>query len=66
MRHATASILLLGSGVPVAVAAKMLGHSVALFAETYADLLVEAADEAARQADEGLARQKSGGASTSR
>lgn len=61
MRHATASILL-GAGVPVAVAAKMLGHSVTLFAETYADLLMEAADDAARQADEWLARQTVGAA----
>ena len=56
MRHATASILL-GAGVPVAVAAKMMGHSVAMFSETYADLLVEATQDAARQADEWLARQ---------
>lgn len=65
MRHATASILL-GAGVPVAIAAKMLGHSVALFTETYADLLVEAADDAARQADEWLARQSAPPASTPR
>jgi integrase len=57
MRHATASILL-GAGVPVAVAAKMMGHSVAMFSETYADLLVEATQDAARQADEWLARQE--------
>lgn len=57
MRHATASILL-GSGVPVAVAAKMMGHSVAMFCETYADLLVEATQDAAIQADEWLARQE--------
>lgn len=50
LRHATASILL-ASGVPVAVAAKMMGHSVTLFCETYADLLVEATHEAARQVD---------------
>ena len=62
MRHATASILL-GAGVPVAVAAKMMGHSVALFSETYADLLVEATHDAARQADEWLARQSASGAS---
>jgi len=49
MRHATASILL-GAGVPVAVAAKMLGHTVDLFCETYADLLVEATREAAERA----------------
>ena len=49
MRHATASILL-GAGVPVAVAAKMMGHSVTMFCETYADLLVEATREAAAQA----------------
>jgi integrase len=65
MRHATASILL-GAGVPVAVAAKMLGHSVTLFAETYAELLVEAGDDAARQADEWLARQATGPAITRR
>ncbi len=56
LRHATASILL-GAGVPVAVAAKMMGHSVAMFCETYADLLVEATHDAARQADAWLARQ---------
>jgi integrase len=56
LRHATASILL-AAGVSVAVAAKMLGHSVTLFCETYADLLVEATHDAARQADEWLARQ---------
>lgn len=50
LRHATASILL-GSGVPLAVAAKMMGHSVALFCETYADLLVEATRDSARQVD---------------
>ena len=50
LRHATASILL-GAGVPVAVAAKMLGHSVTLFTETYADLLVEATRGAAAQVD---------------
>ena len=56
MRHATASVLL-GAGVPVAVAAKMMGHSVALFCETYADLLVEATHEAAKQAEAWLAHQ---------
>ena len=56
LRHATASILL-AAGVPVAVAAKMMGHSVGMFCETYADLLVEATHDAARQADEWLARQ---------
>jgi integrase len=50
LRHATASILL-ASGVHVAVAAKMMGHSVAMFCETYADLLVEATRDAARQVD---------------
>lgn len=49
MRHAAASVLL-GSGVPVAVAAKMMGHSVNMFCETYADLLVEATREAAATA----------------
>jgi integrase len=58
LRHATASILL-AAGVPPAVAAKMMGHSVAMFCETYADLLVEATHDAARQADEWLARQGS-------
>ena len=53
LRHATASILL-GAGVPVAVAAKMLGHSVDVFCETYADLLVEATKGAAKMADEWL------------
>ena len=56
LRHATASILL-GAGVPVAVAAKMMGHSVAVFCEVYADLLVEATHDAARQADQWLAQQ---------
>jgi integrase len=56
LRHATASILL-GAGAPVAVAAKMMGHSVAMFCEIYADLLVEATHDAARQADAWLARQ---------
>ena len=46
MRHASASILL-GAGVPPAVAAKMMGHGVTLFCETYADLLVEATRDAA-------------------
>jgi integrase len=55
LRHATASILL-AAGVPVAVAAKMMGHSVAMFCEIYADLLVEATHDAARQADQWLAR----------
>jgi integrase len=56
LRHATASILL-AAGVPVAVAAKMMGHSVAMFCEIYADLLVEATHDAARRADEWLASQ---------
>ena len=47
----------LSSGVPVAVAAKMMEHSVTMFTETYADLLVEATEDAARQSDEWLARQ---------
>jgi len=55
LRHAAASILL-GAGVPVAVAAKMMGHSVTMFCETYADLLLEATRDAARQADAWLAR----------
>jgi len=49
LRHASASILL-NSGVPVAVAAKIMGHSVDMFTETYADLLVEATREAAAKA----------------
>jgi integrase len=49
LRHATASILL-AAGVPPALAAKMLGHSLAMFTETYADLLLEASREAAEQA----------------
>ena len=56
LRHAPASILL-AAGVPVAVGAKMMGHSVAMFCETYGDLLVEATHDAARRADEWLARQ---------
>ena len=59
LRHASASILL-GAGVPVAVAAKMMGHSVHVFCETYADLLVEATHEAAKQAEAWLARQQGG------
>jgi integrase len=55
LRHAAASILL-GAGVPVAVAAKMLGHSVEVFSEVYADLLTEATREAARQVDGFLSR----------
>ena len=50
LRHATASVLL-AAGVPVPVAAKMLGHSVAMFTETYADLLVEATKDAAQRVD---------------
>ena len=49
MRHATASIRL-AAGAPVAVAAKMMGHSVDMFCETYADLLVEATEDAAARA----------------
>lgn len=67
MRHATASILL-GAGVPVGVAAKMMGHSVAMFCETYADLLVEAtrdaADMAGRFLDEHSAAQTAVGEET--
>lgn len=54
LRHASASILL-NSGVPVAVAAKMMGHSFEMFTETYADLLVEATREAAARAGAFLA-----------
>lgn len=57
MRHATASILL-GAGVPVAVA-KMMGHSVTMFCETYADLLLEATRDAAQHADAWLAARDS-------
>lgn len=56
LRHAAASILL-SAGVPVGVAAKMMGHSVTMFCETYADLLLEATREAAQQADAWLAAQ---------
>jgi hypothetical protein len=35
----------------------MMEHSVTMFTETYADLLVEATEDAARQSDEWLARQ---------
>ena len=48
LRHASASILP-AAGVTVPVAAKMLGHSVAMFTETYPDLLVEATKDAARK-----------------
>ena len=41
----------------MAVAAKLMRHSVAMFVETYADLLLEATEDAARQAAEWLARQ---------
>lgn len=55
LRHATASVLL-GAGVPLGVAAKMMGHSqVATFADTYAELLQEASKEAAQQVDAFLA-----------
>ncbi len=49
LRHATAAILL-SAGADVGVAAKMMGHSVALFCETYADLLVESTRDVAAQA----------------
>lgn len=58
LRHAAASILL-GAGVPVAVAAKMMGHSVTMFCETYADLLLEATRDAAQHADAWLAARDS-------
>ena len=46
LRHAAASILL-NAGVPPAMAAKIMGHSVDIFMQTYAELLVEATREAA-------------------
>lgn len=57
MRHAAASILL-AAGVPVAVAAKMMGHSVTLFCEVYAELLVESTRDAAAQAGRFLEAQE--------
>ena len=41
----------------------MMGHSVAMFCETYADLLVEATHDVARLADDWLARQDAAGPS---
>lgn len=56
LRHATASVLL-GAGVPLGIAAKMMGHSqVATFADTYAELLQEASKDAAKQVDAFLAQ----------
>lgn len=49
LRHATASILL-AAGVPAELAAKMMGHSLTMFFETYADLLVAPTHEAAARA----------------
>ena len=49
LRHATAAILL-AAGADVGVAAKMMGHSVAMFCETYADLLVESTRDVAAKA----------------
>lgn len=49
MRHAAASILL-ASGVAPAVAAKVMGHTLDMFFEVYADLLAEATAEAAEKA----------------
>ena len=55
LRHGTASVLL-GSGVPLGVAAKMMGHGqVAVFADTYAKLVIEASTEAAQKVDAFLA-----------
>ncbi len=55
LRHGAASVLL-GSGVPLGVAAKLMGHSqVAIFADTYASLLLEASQEAARRVEEFVA-----------
>ena len=49
LRHSTASVLL-GSGVPAEVAAKIMGHKrVGTFADIYADLLRPAAQDAARR-----------------
>ena len=50
LRH-TAASLLLAAGVPVAVAAKMMGHSVAMFCNTYSHLLPDVTREAAQQVD---------------
>jgi len=52
LRHATAAILL-AAGADVGVAAKMMGHSVAMFCETYADLLVESTRDVAAKAGAG-------------
>lgn len=58
LRHGNASVLL-GSGVPLGVAAKMMGHSqVAVFADTYASLLLEASAEAARKVEAFMADQE--------
>ncbi len=52
--------------MPVAVAAKMMGHSVTLFTETYAELLMEATHEAAAQVDAFLADRNRGALLSSR
>ena len=56
--------------MPVAVAAKMVGHSVTLFTATYpellAELLMEATHEATAQVDACLADRKRGAMPSSR
>lgn len=54
LRHAAASILLARTE-NVAVAAKMMGHSMEMFTETYAELLLEASREVAAKAGAFLA-----------
>lgn len=49
LRHATAAILL-AAGADVVVAAEMNGQPVAMFSETYADLLVESTRDVAAKA----------------
>lgn len=51
LRHATASILLAATNGREGVCAKMMGHSLEEFSETYADLLQEASRDVARAAD---------------
>ena len=51
LRHATASILLAATNGREGVCAKMMGHSLTEFTETYADLLQEASRDVARAAD---------------
>lgn len=51
LRHTTASILLAATNGREGVCAKMMGHSLAEFMETYADLLQEASRDVARATD---------------